>query len=481
MIKAMAPVGRWWNRIRWRMIVSSLVVVCVPLSLVTSLAGSQLWKFYLRILTQDLEARAALIADSTASIVDPQSPDNPAYMTRLVQHWDETSNTRVTIIDSTGKVEASLIPSEMGQQVDPARRPGMLEALRTAQRNSAIWKSPDWDYNEAIYLNEPIYLGDRLVGVIRASYSLARIEADVAYVRGVLLALVAAFAAIVTVLTIFLANSLTRPLEQLRQGASRIAGGDLHVVVPEQGTEEVRMLANTMNHMTARLSQLESLRRQYVSDVSHELRTPLGSIRAMADTLLEHAESDPQLVRRYLTRIVAQTERLSRLAAQILDVSVTDSRAGYERKPVDIAGVVASVVQDIKPRVDQKHLSMAVEGAANETVVGDRDRLSQVFLNLLDNAIRHTAEGGRLTVRLNGDKEVVKIAVSDTGDGIPPEHLPHIFERYYRAERSRSAETGGTGLGLAIVQQIVEAHEGRVEVESTVGKGTTFTVSLPRS
>ncbi|MDR7543123.1 MAG: ATP-binding protein [Armatimonadota bacterium] len=228
------------------------------------------------------------------------------------------------------------------------------------------------------------------------------------------------------------------------------------------------------------LRRLERARRELTANVSHELRTPLTSIKGFAETLLAGAVRDEPTARRFLEIIDQETNRLVKLVDDLLDLSQLESkRLSLELGPVRVREVVADAVLRMKSLAGARELELR-PAESDVAVVADRDRLAQVLTNLLDNAIKFTPEGGRIAVgwrTLNGE---VEVTVADDGPGIPPTDLPYVFERFYKADRSRSPVPGGTGLGLAITKHIIEAHGGRIRVASTPGEGTTFSFTLPR-
>jgi len=228
------------------------------------------------------------------------------------------------------------------------------------------------------------------------------------------------------------------------------------------------------------LRRLERARRELTANVSHELRTPLTSIKGFAETLLAGAMQDEPTCRRFLEIIDQETNRLVKLVDDLLDLSQLESkRLSLELGRVRVREVVTDAVLRMKSLAGGRELELQ-PAESDPAVLADRDRLAQVLTNLLDNAIKFTPEGGRIAVgwrSLNGE---VEVTVADTGPGIPPADLPHVFERFYKADRSRAPVPGGTGLGLAISKHIIEAHGGRIRVASTPGAGTTFTFTLPR-
>jgi len=215
-----------------------------------------------------------------------------------------------------------------------------------------------------------------------------------------------------------------------------------------------------------------------ISDVAHELRTPLANIRGYLEALRDRVvEPSPEVV----DSLYDEAMILSRLVDDLQELALAEAgQLRLAREPVDVADVVQQAVQSFQPQAAAKGLTVEAELAgALPPVDADRQRVGQVLRNLLRNAVAYTPAGGKVTVSARQVGEEVEVAVRDTGVGIAPEHLPYIFERFYRADRSRTRSTGGAGLGLTIVKELVEAHGGHVRVESQVGAGSTFTFTLP--
>jgi two-component system, OmpR family, phosphate regulon sensor histidine kinase PhoR len=228
------------------------------------------------------------------------------------------------------------------------------------------------------------------------------------------------------------------------------------------------------------LRRLEAVRRDFVANVSHELKTPLTSIAGYAETLAAE-ESDPTQASKFASTILSNAQRMQRLVDDLLDLSRIES-GGWQplRSVVDVAALAQEAWTPFGNPARARDVRFTMEIASEAgTVVADVDALRQILTNLFDNALRHTPAGGEISVRAGGAPDGMMIAVSDTGAGIAPQHLPRIFERFYRADASRSRSQGGTGLGLAIVKHLVEAHGGRVTAESTLGRGTTISLFFP--
>jgi two-component system, OmpR family, phosphate regulon sensor histidine kinase PhoR len=228
------------------------------------------------------------------------------------------------------------------------------------------------------------------------------------------------------------------------------------------------------------LRRLESLRREFVANASHELRTPIAAVRSATETLHSGALDDPGAAIRFVDIIERNAQRLQSLVEDMLDLSKLESNEfRLKRERVELGSVVPIVLALFRERADKKKVKLTAELPSTPLAVeGDARGLEHVLSNLVDNAVKYCPAGASIVVRATQEGDRVRLVVSDTGNGIPPEHLPRLFERFYRVDAGRSRELGGTGLGLSIVKHMVEAMRGAVSVESAVGKGSTFTVSL---
>ncbi|MGE5589269.1 MAG: sensor histidine kinase [Bacillota bacterium] len=284
------------------------------------------------------------------------------------------------------------------------------------------------------------------------------------------------------------ARSVARPLRRMETAAARIAQGDYAQRLVPEGPQEVQDLAAQFNHMAARVEESvaeirrqENLRREFVAAVSHELRTPITSIQGFVAALSDDVSGSPEARRRHLSIVAEESHRLARLVDDLLEFAKLEAgQLTVRPEPFDLAALIRSCIASVEPTARQSGVHVAATGVSEPLrLSGDRDRVAQVVLNLLYNALRFTPEDGRVDVTLNRSGDVAQIAVADTGPGISPDELPLIFQRFYKGRQQGRRPLGGTGLGLAIARGLVEAHGGRIWVESEVGRGSTFIFTLP--
>jgi signal transduction histidine kinase len=277
-----------------------------------------------------------------------------------------------------------------------------------------------------------------------------------------------------------IARRMTRSLDLLSSATADVAAGAFHEPIAVSSRDEIGELAQSFNSMGSQLRRVEETRREFFATVSHELRSPLTSIRGAADLLRDNVPGPLTDKQGRLVDIIALSSgRLLHLVNQILDLSrLHAGLVEFDRKPLDLARLVGRAVEELHPRAVDAGVTLEYERVgADFAYCGDEERLHQLVVNLAANAIRFTPRAGRVVVRVIDAGPEFELQVEDTGVGIPADALPHIFDAYRQARHER----GGTGLGLAIARGVAEAHGGRVTVESQEGKGSRFTVLLPRT
>ncbi len=369
----------------------------------------------------------------------------------LVSRMAEMSGDRIVLLDSSGKVIADSVGKLLGREASANWSGGPIPVVANGSQVGVVYTNPTADLIDESFLES-----------VNRSLLLGAVAAG-------LLALL---------LTLVLSRRIVRPLQSLTAAATRMAQGDLEQRVEVRGKDEIGVLAGAFNAMAESVARNERLRRRMVSDVAHELRTPLTNVRCYLELFEEGLLApDPGV----LQSLRQEADTLSRLLDDLQELALSEAgQLRLERQPAAPKDLCERAATAMQAQVKAKGLHLEThlpEGLP--PVVVDSDRIGQVLRNLLGNALVHTPAGGRIAISARPGESSVEISVSDTGEGIPAEDLPYVFERFYRADPSRARATGGSGLGLTISKEIVEAHGGRIRVESELGRGAKFTFAVP--
>jgi two-component system OmpR family sensor kinase len=425
----------------------------------------------------ELDATAALIDSSddtnmsitpTATTTDTDGDNDEPINTRNVQ-----SSLYIRVLDAKGQVVYTTTSFNTLQ----LPRSSVLDPLK-----GHPWRGTVKDvHGEEIRVYSTMLLDQSHIdGVVQVGQSLEVLNgrlSDIVWGLILITPIVLLFSAAVCY---WLAGRAFRPIQRLAHTAREIEASDLHRRVPvPRPHDEVRDLALIFNQMVERLEHAFVQQRRFVADASHELRTPVAVIRNMTEVALSHpAESEDYVA--VLREINVETERLGLLISDLLTLARADEgQVLFDHDAVRLDLLVTDVIESMEPLAMERHIDLSAGELQPATVVGDAARLIQVIMSLVDNAITYTNPGGKVTLSVVIDDDMALLSVRDTGIGIAPEDQKHIFERFYRADPARSRAAGGSGLGLSIVDWIVKAHNGSVRVESQVGRGSTFIVSLP--
>ena len=330
-------------------------------------------------------------------------------------------------------------------------------------------------------LTAPIKAGESLLGTIQIGTSLEVVDSAQRVLLTVLLVGVIVSMSLTAVAAWFTSHQVLIPLEAVTQTALQITrADDLSRRIPSYGLsqeDEIGQLIAAFNLTLGRLEQLFNTQRRFLTDVGHELRTPLTVIKGNAALMRRYGKLEDDL----LESIESEADRLTRLAGDLLLLSQAESgKLPLDWRVVEVDTLLLEVLQQMKV-IAKDQVKIVLDEIDQVLVCGDRDRLKQVLVNLVGNAVRYTPAGGTVTLKLGKEHGQARLSISDNGPGISPEDLPHIFERFYRGEKSRTRarDSHGFGLGLSIAYWIVRNHEGKIEVDSQIGTGTTFTIWLP--
>ena len=359
---------------------------------------------------------------------------------------------------------------------------GLADASGTVIIPARSYKIGDHMRQGDLAAGTPVISDDQIIAVvITPGGDAIRDPAQARYLASTGAALTiaaAATAGIALILGIVLARLITQPLRELTTAARQIAAGGPGQQVVVRSRDELGVLATQFNHMSADLAHANQLRRQMTADIAHDLRTPLTVISGYLESLRDQVLK-PTTER--FTMLYDETQILQRLVEDLHTLSLADAgELPLQCRPIEPIQILAHVAETYGHTAEQAGVSLVTRAPDSlPEVTVDYERMSRALGNLVSNALRYTPPGGTISLSASVTADQLTLSVADTGSGIASEHLPNIFERFYRADASRQQETGGSGLGLAIVRSIVEAHGGTISVTSEPGQGTTFTVSLP--
>lgn len=362
----------------------------------------------------------------------------------------------------------------LGQQ----RLPVAPALLQRALAEESFYTTEVVEGQQVRLYHRPILREERVVGVVQVGQSLQGLETTLGRLQTIYLAGITGALILGGLGSWLLVRLGLRPVTTIAQTAQRIAQlSDLKERLAYRGPQdEIGRLATTFNLMMTRLEGAFEVQRRFVADTAHELRTPLATILGNVDLLLRYGQT-PHRRKQALSSIKREGERTSRLVADLLLLAQADAGQRLELRPIELDEILIEVYEQAQEFADGLHF--VVDQCEPALILGDPDRLKQVLLNLIDNARKFTPLRGQIRLSLTCDGDQAQLTVTDTGSGIPPTDLPHIFERFYRVKGATQDGVRGTGLGLAIVKWIIEEHGGEICAQSQVGQGATFTIRLP--
>ena len=482
-----------FKSLRSGLLTTYLVLIAVSLGLLAWRVGSSLDASRFSETKRDQEGRAIL----AAGVAGDWMVNYRDQKIDLGQLWDEAVtlareiNQSISIFDSQGHL---LLDTEHPSQVagtDGSQLPEVSAALQ-GQSTTVVRYDAD-DQTDAMFSVSPIRFGHDFVGILRLELKMSLVQQTSIqfWLRIIGATLLAAL--ITVIVSLLFARALTEPIARISRAANAMANGDLKQRLPVSGPIEYQRLSHSFNFMAERISRVMEDQRAFVANAAHELRTPLTTIRLRADALSEGAKDDPEVATQFLSDITDETERLARLVDQLLSLSRLESGLVEPRRaPLSLNLLTKQVIRDYALRAEEARLVLRMSAPENlPPVNADADQMRQVLINLISNSIKFTHAGGTITVEITARKQAhssehlpagnwVVTTVCDSGEGIPAEDLPHIFERFYRSDKARTRDTGGAGLGLAIVKSIVDAHTGYIWATSERGKGSRIAFALPQ-
>lgn len=381
------------------------------------------------------------------------------------------------LLDNSGTV---LMAAQTSQEAVPQAMPEeILQQLSATGEHRGISTLGGCYEAHQYVVALPVANGEgQLVGAVLA----ATPAASIADLRGDILRLFMISAIVVVVISFiviyFVTENLVRPLRQMAEATKAFAQGDFSIRVPVEGDDEIAHLASSFNSMATSLALTETTRRSFTANVSHELKTPMTTIGGFIDGILD-GTIPPEMEKHYLHIVSDEVQRLSRLVRNMLTLSQIEAgEHTLATDGVEITALVTNTLLGFEQRIEEKHIEVVGLDAERQWVLADADLIQQVVYNLVDNAVKFVNEGGTLSFDFYPEGENIMVAVRNTGDGVLPEEIPKLFDRFYKTDRSRSMDKNGVGLGLSICKTVINIHEGEIFVRSKPGEYTEFVFGL---
>ena len=443
----------------------------------TFFATATFREFFLDHVTSDLELRADILGRGLQ--------DQNAFSTLGVrcEPLSTYGPYRVTVFRADGTAVCDSTAGDFREMDSHLSARAEVEAALKGETKTLTRLSTS--FNETyLFVASPLTMDGHIFGVIRAGMAVSAIDRRLRDFSWKLIFVGTVITLLVSLERFFFFyRRIIVPLNEMRHGAERIARGRFEPKLPNYRTREVAALAFAMNRMADQLQHSEETRRDFVANVSHELKTPITSIKGFIETLLDGAMENPEDRGRFLEILSKQTDRMTTIIDDLLTMARLESDRANNfivLQEEAAAELLQHSAELCRASALEKNIEIVRECEPDLTIYADRSLIQQVLINLLENAIKYSFPNSVIQLRAEAKDHVVVISVSDDGPGIPSEHLPRLFERFYRVDKARTRDVGGTGLGLAIVKHIVSAHRGTVQVTSQEGTGSVFSIRLPR-
>ncbi|MCA9954101.1 MAG: HAMP domain-containing protein [Anaerolineales bacterium] len=470
--------GQW--RLRTRLIVTFVSLILLGFAGLSLLAGNQISAGAVEDFERSLAAQATLVARSLREPLEHYVDGEASFATMQTAVTDlaNDQNLQITLIDTDGF--AWLSNDDSVGNVNLSQDPE-VQAVLSGSQNSVFDTRANDQNIDTIYTAVPISEDGYLLSIVRVA---APASATASIINQRYLALaggVLALTVLAVVAALWLSASFTRPLESLQASALKLAAGDLSQRVSISRQDELGQLGETFNHMAERVEAMLLEQKAFASNASHELRTPLTTIRLRSEALRDGG-LDEATTRQYIAEIDDEVARLGRLVNDLIQLSRFDSgRAELGDEQIDPVRLGRSLCQQLQKTAVAKQITLVLDAPDHlPAIQANQSHVRIVLQNLLENALKYTPEGGEVRWRLALEEGYLRSDVQDSGMGLAAEDIPHLFERFYRADKAHTRTTGGAGLGLPLARSIVEFYNGRIDIHSDgVGRGTTATVWWP--
>lgn len=454
---------------RW--IVNTLCVILAVVVALVVFLSLMLKSYYYSGIEQTLSGRA----DELVNVLSGDTAMDFEQTARsYVEKFPDKELMELMVIDTNGKI----IITSTGFSPDENQKMEDYEKAKTDANDYGLWTGQQSSGEAVMAVTKVIRNSNGyIVGAVRYCVSMEATNRQI-FVMITLMIVIGLLVIFFVVLSgTYFIRSIVNPIRQISATAKRIAQGDFDAKVDKMYDDEIGELSDSINYMAGELAASEKMKNDFISSVSHELRTPLTAIKGWAETMRMGDTPDFRTMEKGMTVIVNETERLTGIVEELLDFSrIQSGRMVVNMDKIDILAELDEAIYMLRERAlsENKHL-LYDEPSHVLPILGDKNRLRQVFINIIDNALKYTPASGVIGIEVTNDAENVKIKISDNGCGIPAEHLPHIKDKFYKANQTQR----GSGIGLAVANEIMLLHNGSLDIESTEGVGTTVTLTLP--
>ncbi|MGI5838216.1 MAG: ATP-binding protein [bacterium] len=462
-----------FKKIKGKLFLTYLTIIF----LTVAVFGAALVQFLTEYYRKGKEVTLLTNANVVASLSTDYIRQRDGAVKFIAADFGAMAGARILVLDAAG-----IILGDSADQITAAGQKLLRPEATAALSGKSITTTEIISgIGRVMYVAVPVIDKKKVIGAIFVSSSLNDITELLRELNWKLLTLALASGLAGGVISYLIAGRIAGRLSEMTAAVQAMSGGRLQQRVSVFGDDELSELGTAFNQMADKLVKIEASRQAFVADASHELKTPLSSLQLMVETLQEGAMRDAAMAQEFLSDMHREIERLNRLVTDLLLLTRLDAYPyQIDTEPADLGKLLREAAEIIRPLAEQKEIRLIIETSGNVTASVNATRLLQVFVNLLDNAVKYAPVGGLAKATIVGSDTDVLIRVRDNGPGIPAKEAARIFNRFYRIDKARPRLTGGTGLGLAIVKQIVELHGGRIAVTSAPEQGTEFMVELPK-
>ncbi|MGF7056468.1 ATP-binding protein [Brassicibacter mesophilus] len=396
------------------------------------------------------------------------------YMNLIVENYSKEINSRIIVVNDNGIVKGDSNKEFIGESF---KHDEIKDALRGITASNVYFFK---EYGHVLYISVPVMIQNDVIGAILISVPIDDIYETVRHINKQLIIISLASILIIAIFSFIFSGVVFRPIDRFTKAIIKMSQGDLKQKININTNDEFKKMGDAFNTMILKLDQVDNQRKDFVANVSHELRTPLSSIKLLSESLIHQNESNILIYKEFLNDISAEVDRLNNIIEELLIlVDLDKEKLHVNYKITYINFLLEKIINRMKPLAQQKKIDLILDLNEKIQIKVDTEKIQQAVINIIHNAIKYTPENGEVNVSLYHKGRYVVIEVRDNGIGIPKESISHIFDRFYRVDKARTRNTGGTGLGLSIAHQIISLHQGVIEVESELGKGSIFYIKIP--